>query len=129
MGSTKGIILVVDDQVSIRGMLSDLLSAAGFEVVLAQNGEEGVEMAREKRPLAIVMDLMMPVKSGLEAAQEIRGIPDLAAIPILFLTARGQPQDEQRAMEAGGSAFVAKPFSPKLLLGKVEELIAARRAP
>ena len=124
MSGERGIILIVDDQASIRTMLSDLVSGAGFEAVLAENGEVGVKLAQEHQPGVIVMDLMMPVKSGLDAAQEIRNIPALSAVPILFLTARGQPQDEQRAMDAGGSGFIAKPFSPKQVLAKIEELMA-----
>ncbi|MCB1324077.1 MAG: response regulator [Spirochaetales bacterium] len=116
-------ILIADDQASVRNMLSDLVSHAGFTALMAENGEEAVTMATTHRPGVIILDLMMPVKNGLQAAQEIRAVPELAETPILFLTARGQPQDEARTKEAGGSAFISKPFSPRQVLATIQQLL------
>lgn len=124
--SAKATIMIVDDQVSVRTMLRDLVEHAGFASIVAENGAEGVEKANEHKPDLIIMDLMMPVKNGLEAAREIKALPELKDIPILFLTARGQAEDEARSLEAGAAGFIAKPFSPKNVLAKISELLAAR---
>ncbi|MBE7437134.1 MAG: response regulator transcription factor [Spirochaetales bacterium] len=116
-------ILIVDDQESIRNMLSELLSMAGYSFEMARNGEEALEIAVRSRPDLIIMDLMMPVKNGLEAATEIRTIPELTTTPILFLTARGQKQDEEKVRNAGGNALMAKPFSPRQVLEKIRALL------
>ncbi len=119
-------ILIADDQSAIRNMLAELLKSRGYDCHLAENGEEAVRMAKEVVPDLIIMDVMMPLKNGFEAAREIKGTPESAAAPILFLTARGQAQDEQAARDAGGAGFMAKPFSPKLVLAKIVELLALK---
>lgn len=118
-------ILIADDQAAIRNMLAELLKSRGYQCFIAENGSDAVQMAKDNRPNLIIMDVMMPQKNGLDAAREIKGIPELASVPILFLTARGHAQDEQAAKEAGGSAFMAKPFSPKLVIAKITEILAA----
>jgi len=119
-------ILIVDDQESIRNMLSELLGMAGYTYEMAQNGVEAVELAGRTRPDLIIMDLMMPVKNGLEAAAEIRALPELEQTPILFLTARGQAQDEEKIRTAGGNALMTKPFSPRQVLEKIKALLGER---
>lgn len=126
MEAGKQKVLIADDQSAIRNMLAELLKSRGYECHLAENGEEGIRVAKEVVPNLIIMDVMMPLKNGFEAAREIKTVPELAAVPILFLTARGQAQDEQAARDAGGSGFMTKPFSPKLVLAKISELLAQK---
>ncbi len=106
-------ILVVDDQPQISKLLNDLLTNAGYKVYVAFNGEIGYKKALEIKPDLIVMDIMMPVMSGFDAAKEIRKYPELENIPIIFLTARGLESDKLEAEKLGAVAFVTKPFSPK----------------
>jgi CheY-like chemotaxis protein len=74
-------------------------------------------------PDLIIMDLMMPGKNGIQAAKEIKATAELSHIPIIFLTARGRPQDESSAMDAGAARFISKPFSPRVVLEAIAGLI------
>ncbi len=116
-------ILVVDDQPAITSALNDLLSNSNFVVEIASNGQMAIDLAKEKKPDLILMDIMMPIKTGIEATRELRAEKDFKEIPIIFITARGQAGDEKTAREAGGSGFIYKPFSPKKILQTVQEIL------
>ena len=111
-------ILIVDDQESIRNMLSELLGMAGYTYEMAQNGVEAVEL-RERAG-----DQVRHPGDGEDA--EIRALPELEQTPILFLTARGQAQDEEKIRTAGGNALMTKPFSPRQVLEKIKALLGER---
>lgn len=116
-------ILVVDDQPQISKLLNDLLTHSGYQVHLAFNGEMGYKKAKEIKPHLIIMDVMMPVMSGFDSVKSIRNEPELANVPIIFLTARGLDTDRQEAEKLGAVEFVTKPFSPKQLIQLVKKHI------
>jgi two-component system, cell cycle response regulator DivK len=116
-------ILVVEDQEDNRAILRDLLTAAGFELIEARTGEEGVELAERERPALILMDIQLPVIDGYEATRRIKSKAALTSIPIIAVTSYALTGDEAKARAAGCDAYVSKPFSPRQLLAKVRELL------
>jgi two-component system cell cycle response regulator DivK len=112
-------ILVVEDQADNRRILQDLLGSAGFTVICAEDGLEGVDVARRERPDLILMDIQLPVIDGYEATRRIKAEPELARIPIIAVTSYALSGDDLKAMEAGCDDYVTKPFSPRALLGRV----------
>ncbi len=113
-------ILVVDDEMEIRNVLRLLLGNAGHEVIEAVNGFSAVETVKENSGIDLcIMDVMMPIMSGIEATAKIREFSD---VPILFLTAKSLDSDKEAAYSGGGDDYLVKPFSGKELLLKVEAL-------
>jgi two-component system, cell cycle response regulator DivK len=117
-------ILVIEDTENNRLILNHLLTNAGFEVMEATDGEKGVAMATERRPDLILMDIQLPKVDGYEATRRIKSNPDLQHIPIIAVTSYALSGDESKARAAGCDAYVAKPFSPRVILAKVRELLA-----
>ncbi len=116
-------VLVVEDTEDNRQIVRDLLSSAGYEIIEAVTGEQGVAMAAEHRPDLILMDMQLPVLDGYEATRRIKADPALRDIPVIAVTSYALSGDEAKTREAGCDAYVAKPFSPRQLLGKVRELL------
>ncbi|SDR28039.1 two-component system, cell cycle response regulator DivK [Rhizobiales bacterium GAS191] len=116
-------ILVVEDTEDNRQIIRDLLASAGYDMIEAVTGEEGVAMAAEHRPDLILMDIQLPVLDGYEATRRIKADPALRHIPVIAVTSYALSGDEAKAREAGCDAYVAKPFSPRQLLAKVREFI------
>lgn len=116
-------ILVVEDQEDNRRILRDLLTNAGFEVIEATTGEEGVRSAELYRPDLILMDVQMPVLDDHEATQRIKARPELRGIPIIVVTSYALSGDEAKAKAAGADAYVAKPFSPRALLATIRRIL------
>jgi two-component system, cell cycle response regulator DivK len=116
-------ILVVEDQEDNRVILRDLLSTAGYELIEATNGQEGVELAQKERPDLILMDIQLPVIDGYEATRRIKGDAALESIPIIAVTSYALSGDEAKARKAGCDGYVTKPFSPRQLLAKVREYL------
>ena len=118
-------ILVVDDEADIRRIIRILLESRGYRVLDAPNGRLAVETIRKEPDVdLILLDIMMPELSGIEASREIRSI---SSAPILFLTARTQEQDKLEAYSSGGDDYLAKPFSHGELLMKVDSLLRRYR--
>ena len=118
-------ILVVDDEADIRRIIRILLESRGYRVLEAPNGRLAVETIRKEPDVdLILLDIMMPELSGIEASREIRSI---SSAPILFLTARTQEQDKLEAYSSGGDDYLAKPFSHGELLRKVDSLLRRYR--
>jgi PAS domain S-box-containing protein len=117
-------ILVVDDVPHNRAMLIEALQALGFCVLDAKNGAECLEMLGAVRPDLIVMDVMMPVMGGREAARAIRTMPEFAGIPIIIVTASATVDDEAKSLEAGANAFIPKPIALEILLKHIGELLS-----
>lgn len=116
-------ILVVDDEPHIRRVLEVILSSSGFDVVLASDGMQGLDnLGREPVDL-ILLDLMMPRANGLEILSKIRANPERANTPVIILTAKGQDTDREAALAGGASDFLTKPFSPKKLIARIEEIL------
>ena len=116
-------ILVVEDQLDNRQILYDLLTNAGFDIVEAENGEEAIASAQAIRPDLILMDIQLPILDGYEATQRLKADPDLKSIPIIVVTSYALSGDEEKARLAGCDDYVAKPFSPRLLLTKIKEYV------
>ncbi len=116
-------ILIIEDQEDNRRIMTDMLHAAGFEVIEAVNGEDGVTMAEANVPDLILMDIQLPVIDGYEATRRIKAQPALGAIPIIAVTSYALSGDDKKAFEAGCDAYLAKPFSPRELLAKIREFV------
>jgi two-component system, cell cycle response regulator DivK len=116
-------ILVVEDTEDNRQIIRDLLTSAGYEMIEAVDGEEGVAMAAQHRPDLILMDIQLPGLDGYEATRRIKAQPELKHIPIIAVTSYALSGDEAKTREAGCDAYVAKPFSPRQLLAKVREFV------
>lgn len=116
-------ILMVEDTEDNRQIVRDLLTGSGFELLEAHDGARGIVMAREHRPDLILMDIQLPVLDGYETTRRIRAEPDCATIPIIAVTSYALSGDEKKAVEAGCSGYIAKPFSPRQLLAKIHELL------
>jgi signal transduction histidine kinase/DNA-binding response OmpR family regulator len=121
--ATRGCVLVVDDHDLNRELVRSILERRGFEVVQACDGEEGVAVARQRRPQVILMDLAMPKKDGLTATRELKADPATAGIPIVALTALAMRGDEGKAIAAGIDEYLTKPIERKRLEETVERLI------
>ena len=118
-------LLLVEDNETNRDMLSRRLTRRGFELILAVNGKEGVEMAASGAPDLILMDLAMPIMDGWEATKQLKADPATAAIPVIALTAHAMAGDEAKAKEAGADDYDTKPVDLQRLLGKIEALLPA----
>ena len=117
-------ILVVEDTEDNRQILRDLLGMAGYEMIEAHDGAEGVAQATEHRPDLILMDIQMPVMDGYEATRRIKATAELRHIPIIVVTSYALSGDDVKAFEAGCDAYVTKPFVPRELLAKIRAYLA-----
>lgn len=116
-------ILLVEDNEMNRDMLSRRLQRKGYEVVIALDGEQGVAMAQSERPDLILMDMSLPVLDGWEATRTIKAIPDIAAVPVIALTAHAMAGDQEKCFEAGCDDYDTKPVDLPRLLTKIEALL------
>jgi DNA-binding response OmpR family regulator len=115
--------LVIDDEAPIRLLCRVNLEAEGMEVIEAGDGESGLELARSEGPDVVLLDVMMPVLDGWQVAERLIADERTKDIPIIFLTARAELRDRERGLEAGGIAYVTKPFNPLELAVLVEDLV------
>jgi DNA-binding response OmpR family regulator len=121
------LVLCADDDEDILSLVSLRLRRAGFQVATAADGDEAVEIARARRPLLAVLDVMMPKRTGYEVLAELRGDEALREMKVILLSARVQEGDVARGIDAGADAYLAKPFKAQDLVAKVEELLAEAR--
>jgi two-component system cell cycle response regulator DivK len=112
-------ILIVEDQEDNRTIMRDLLTTAGFTLIEAIDGEEGVKLAASEHPDLILMDIQLPGLDGYEATRRIRALAELKSTPIIAVTSYALSGDEAKCRAAGCDGYVAKPFSPRELLAKV----------
>jgi two-component system, OmpR family, phosphate regulon response regulator PhoB len=120
-------ILVVDDEADVLDLVRYHLSRAGFEVDVASNGTAALLAARQRRPDAIVLDIMLPQMSGTEVFQKLRLEIDTAKIPVLMLTAKGLLSERIAGLELGVDDYITKPFSPRELVLRVQNLLRRMR--
>jgi len=114
-------ILVVDDEERMRKLVKDFLTRRGFRVLEAADGMEAIDIFMEQKDLAlIIMDVMMPRMDGFDTVAEIR---QYSKLPIIMLTAKGEEHDELRGFELGVDEYISKPFSPKILVARVEAIL------
>lgn len=118
-------VLVCDDDPLITDLLEHKLSARGYRVTVASNGEEALACMVEQRPDAILLDAMMPMMDGYEVLRRIRQEEAIAKVPVIMLTARKQEQDIVGALELGANDFLVKPFIPEELLSRLARLMPA----
>jgi two-component system cell cycle response regulator DivK len=116
-------ILYVEDHELNRKIVRDLLRRTSYRLIEAPDGEAGLTLARAQRPDLILMDVQLPKLSGIEVTRQLRAEPATADTPIIAITSFALSGDEQRAKEAGASAYLAKPYSPFTLLSMIRELL------
>ena len=120
--SQKKILLVEDNEFN-RKIVHDLLARQPYDLMEAYDGEAGVEAARREKPDLIIMDVQLPKLSGLDATRQIRAEPETARIPIIVVTSFALSGDDRKAMDAGASAYLAKPYSPRQLLEAIRKWV------
>jgi two-component system response regulator ResD len=119
-------ILVVDDEARMRKLVKDFLSVKGFSVVEASNGEEAVDIFFEQKDIVlIILDVMMPKMDGWETCKTIR---KYSQVPIIMLTARSEERDELQGFDLGVDEYISKPFSPKILVARVDAILRRSNA-
>lgn len=121
-------ILIAEDEPSILEALSFVLQRAGWSVHAVTDGEAVMNAVRHKRPRLLVLDVMMPKRSGFEVLKQIRADEDTRALPVLVLTAKGQAQDRRVAAELGATSFVTKPYSNVEVVDAVRSLLGEQAA-
>lgn len=121
-------VLVIEDQDEVRNPILEMLEADGYEGLGAENGRQGVELAREQLPNLIISDIMMPELDGYGVLTELQQDPTTAAIPIIFLTARTQAEDRRRGMLLGADDYLTKPFSFEELRHAIDVRLAKQSA-
>jgi two-component system, OmpR family, alkaline phosphatase synthesis response regulator PhoP len=118
-------ILIADDEENIVISLEFLMKREGFEVLIATDGERAVEMIRREHPDLVLLDVMMPKKSGFEVCQEIKSDPALRSVRILMLTAKGRETEVAKGLALGADSYVTKPFSTKELVERIRKILAS----
>lgn len=116
-------VLLIEDEPSIIEAIRFILTRDGWAVQSHSEGGTAVARVREARPDVVILDVMLPGKSGFDILDELRADPDLHQLPVLLLTARGQSADRERAERAGASRFMTKPFSNAEVLASVKALV------
>jgi two-component system, OmpR family, alkaline phosphatase synthesis response regulator PhoP len=127
--TTRSTILIADDEPSIRETAGYILESEGYTVLLAANGEEALSLIRNRRPVAVLLDIEMPRKNGLQVCREVKGDPSLRSTYIILLTARGQKKDEVEGLAAGADAYLTKPFDDEEILRRLTEATGAGSEP
>ena len=116
-------ILVVDDEKDLLDLIEYNLKKEGFDVLKAENGEEGIKIAKEHNPNLVLMDIMMPKMDGMEAVEKMRADEALKSIPIIFLTARSDEKTEVEGLNKGGDDYITKPISTTKLISRIKAVM------
>lgn len=119
-------ILVAEDENDIRDLIAFTLGFAGYDVITAKDGAEAVELAEQKKPDLILLDVRMPRLTGYEACKLLKASPATQNIPVVFLSAKGQEAEINQGFQVGASDYLLKPFAPDDLTRRVAELLASR---
>ncbi len=117
-------VLLIEDETNIIEAVSFILSRDGWDVKTHSNGHDAIDAVRAREPDVVILDVMLPGKNGFDILQDIRADEELAELPVLMLTARGQEKDREMAERFGVSRFMKKPFSNSDVLNAVRELAA-----
>jgi len=117
-------VLIAEDEPSIVTSLEFLMRRAGYETRVASDGEEALQLLPVFRPHLVLLDIMLPRRSGLEVCREIRADASLAGTRVLMLTAKGGRHEQERGLEAGADDYVTKPFSTQDLVARAQSLLA-----
>ena len=116
-------VLVCDDEPYIVESVSYVVRKAGYEVVIAEDGLEALNAVKREKPDLVFLDIMMPKISGYEVCRQLKEDPATKSAYVVMLTARGQEEDERRALEMGADEFMTKPFSPRKMRAKLDEIL------
>ena len=116
-------VLIAEDEPNIVTSLEFLLGKAGYEVKVARDGNEALKLVETFAPDAVLLDIMMPLKSGYQVCEEIRRHPEWRRIKIIMLTAKGRDLEVDKGLAVGADAYVTKPFSTKELIATVRDLV------
>ncbi|MFH1753947.1 MAG: response regulator [Candidatus Omnitrophota bacterium] len=116
-------ILLVDDEPALLDMVKMRLEANDYEIITANDGEAGLELARKEKPDLIILDLMLPKMDGYKVCALLKRDTRYSSIPILMFTAKAQQEDMKMGEEAGANGYITKPFEPQALLGKIQEFL------
>lgn len=123
MTPTKLKVLIADDEPNIVISLEYLMKREGYQVLVARDGEQALSMIRAERPALVLLDVMMPGRSGFEVCQSVRTDEAFAGMKIMLLTAKGRDTDVAQGMALGADAYMTKPFSTRELAARVRELL------
>lgn len=118
-------VLIADDEPNIVISLEYLMKRAGYQVSIARDGQEAIDAIRRERPRLVLLDVMMPKKSGHDVCQELRADESIKDTLVLMLTAKGRDTDVDKGLGVGADAYMTKPFSTKELAAKVAEMLGA----
>ena len=119
----KPLVLIVEDEAPLVTLLRYNLEREGFAVAEALDGEEALLRVAEDKPDAVLLDLMLPLVSGLEVCRQLRRMPATRSLPIIMLTARGEESDRVRGLDSGADDYVVKPFSPSELIARLRSVM------
>lgn len=121
--SAKKTILVVDDEQDLLDLIEYNLKQEGYQVLRAENGEDGITLAREERPNLVLLDIMMPEMDGIEVCRRMREDKELKLIPIIFLTARSDEKTEIEGLDMGADDYITKPISTSKLISRINAVM------
>jgi DNA-binding response OmpR family regulator len=119
-------VLLIEDEPHILLSLEFLLERAGYETASATDGDEGLALVRQLRPDVVLLDIMLPKRNGYEVCRAIKENPDLRAIPVIILSAKGQEVEILKGLELGASAYVTKPFGNAEILESIRAVLEPR---
>lgn len=125
---SSGRILIVEDEHDLAELLRFNLKREGYEVHWAQTGEQAVQMCRQHLPDLVLLDLMLPKMDGLDVCKRLKNNPETAAISIIMVTAKGEEADIVTGLELGADDYIAKPFSPRVLMARVRAVMRRRES-
>ena len=117
-------IVIAEDEPDIRELIAFTLRFAGHEVIAGANGEEGYELTKREHPDLSMFDVRMPKMTGYDACRKIKADPEIAHIPVIFLSAKGQENEIGQGMEAGAEEYLLKPFAPDQLAERIKAILA-----
>ena len=116
-------IVIAEDEPDIREFIAFTLRFAGYEVITGSNGEEGYELTKKVRPDLAMFDVRMPKMTGYDACKKVKADPEIAHIPVIFLSAKGQESEIEQGLAAGAEEYLLKPFAPDQLTERVKAVL------
>lgn len=122
-------ILLVDDHRTVQRLMEAIVRVRGYQLIYAENGQQGITMAREEQPDIILLDVMMPELDGFKVCQYLKENEETRNIPVLFLTARGAEGDLETGRKVGAEGFMTKPVQTMEVLNTIERLLKERKSP
>jgi len=124
--AAKNTILIIDDEIDFVEVLRTRLEDSNYEVIVAYDGAEGLEVAEKKRPDLVILDIMLPKIDGFDVCRKLKIDEHFKYIPIIMLSAKFQTSDIKFGMAMGADAYITKPFEPQALLEKIQELLGKK---